>query len=139
MKNSNATTLANLAGKLIQVEDDSDEELLLSWNYLPFGVEVQVNQPLVTGCLVTRKCRDGSLSANNKIWIDFKFGRLPSFCTICGVLNHGTKNCLLKEGKQFQVSQNVLVPIFWGGLELVLNLLHLLFNIGWIRLLLCGK
>lgn len=89
MKNSNATTSANLAGKLIQVEE-SNEELLVSRNYLRFRVDVHVNEPLAIGCLVTRKCLDVSTSSSNKFWIKFKFEGLPNFCTLRGLLNHCT-------------------------------------------------
>lgn len=80
MRNTNASTLANFAGKLLQIEE-FDEELLVSCNYLRFRAKIQVNHPLVVGCLITRKCVDRSSALTNKISIDFKFERLPSFCT----------------------------------------------------------
>ena len=51
-------------------------------------VTIDLNLPLCRGRLV-------SLANGDKVWVYFKYERLPNICYWCGRLDHDDKNCEL--------------------------------------------
>lgn len=61
-------------------------------------VIIDISLPLCRGRLVT-------LEIGNKMWVEFKYERLPNMCYWCGRLNHEDKNCdlwILSKGSLMQ-------------------------------------
>ena len=55
-------------------------------SYMRVRVTLDVYQPLCRGRVI--KLEDGE-----KIWVSFKYERLPNICYWCGCLDHGDKDC----------------------------------------------
>ena len=51
-------------------------------------VTIDTNKPLCRGRLI-------SLPHGKQSWVSFKYERLPNFCSWCGCLNHGDRDCHL--------------------------------------------
>ncbi|KAL8512437.1 hypothetical protein ACS0TY_018782 [Phlomoides rotata] len=84
-------TIGLLAGKcddLVEMDAASLKGLTRS---VRAKVSVDISKPLTKGTLL-------ELNPLNRIWISFKYERLPSFCYICGLLGHMRKECDLLEG-----------------------------------------
>ena len=56
--------------------------------FLRVRVEVQLDKPLRRGGFVKN-------DENDRIWVDFRYERLPIFCYKCGILGHDDKHCLV--------------------------------------------
>ena len=55
-------------------------------NYIRVRVTIDVFQPLCRGQVIR-------LEDNEKVWVTFRYERLPNFCYWCGCLDHGDKEC----------------------------------------------
>ena len=55
-------------------------------NYIRVRVTIDVFQPLCRGRVIR-------LEDNEKVWVTFRYERLPNFCYWCGCLDHGDKEC----------------------------------------------
>lgn len=89
MKPSNINKLAQVAGKLIQKEE-IDEEMFVTRKYLHFRVEVNVHEPIASGVKIQRKLAMDTGNFSSKIWLEFRYKRIPDFCFKCDRLNHLT-------------------------------------------------
>ena len=56
--------------------------------FLRIRVEMQLDKPLWRGRGYVKNDEGG------RIWVDFRYERLPIFCYICGILGHDEKHCL---------------------------------------------
>ena len=57
--------------------------------FLRLRVEMQLDKPLRRGGGYVKNDED------ERIWVDFRYERLPIFCYICGILGHDEKHCLV--------------------------------------------
>ncbi|KAK6119800.1 hypothetical protein DH2020_046455 [Rehmannia glutinosa] len=73
----------------ISLEVDSDSEGRCLGSFLRVRTLIDVSKPLRRGAPI----RLGSDS--NKIWLDFKYERVPDFCYVCGIIGHGHSECSL--------------------------------------------
>lgn len=80
--------IANKCGKPIEIDESSLEGLSRS---VRVKVRVDLKKPLTKGMLL-------EIGDNKKIWVVFKYERLPSFCYLCGTLGHMRRECDLTEG-----------------------------------------
>ena len=55
--------------------------------FLRIRVEMQLDKPLWRGRGYVKNDEGG------RIWVDFRYERLPIFCYICGILGHDEKHC----------------------------------------------
>ena len=58
--------------------------------YLRVQVQVDTSEKLIRGKRV-------SIEEDGGRWAFFKYERLPNFCYVCGMLDHGEKECMEKE------------------------------------------
>lgn len=56
--------------------------------HMKIFAEIDLLQPLARGTPVKL---NGVM-----VWIEFKYERCPDFCSKCGIIGHGDKNCRLK-------------------------------------------
>lgn len=61
MKSSNAEKLAQIAGKLVKI-DEEEEEIYLTRKYLHFRAEIDVHKSLTPDCLIPRRHANSSTS-----------------------------------------------------------------------------
>ncbi|XP_023897384.1 uncharacterized protein At4g02000-like [Quercus suber] len=85
MKRSVAEEICDKIGEVQKSMGAVDEE---GGNFIRVRVLVDISLPLCRGRLIT-------LVGGRKIWISFKYERLPNFCFWCGRLNHSDKECEL--------------------------------------------
>lgn len=85
MNDKNAATLAEQMGEVIEVENHLVNGALLR-TFMRVKVNINITQPLITGCWVPRKDLP-------KSWILFRYERLQDFCFTCGLLGHDQKAC----------------------------------------------
>ncbi|KAE9450366.1 hypothetical protein C3L33_17734, partial [Rhododendron williamsianum] len=74
-------------GTLISV--DNREVVGERGRFIRIRVEVPLDKPLKRGGFI-------SLGGGDKLWVDYKFERLNSFCFYCGSLAHEMGDCALK-------------------------------------------
>lgn len=85
MTTKNAVKLMEQLGEIVEVENPLiDGQLLRS--FMRVRVQLDITQPLVTGCWVPRKDLP-------KVWIVFKYEKLMDVCFKCGVIGHEQKYC----------------------------------------------
>nr|POF02354.1 uncharacterized protein CFP56_31247 [Quercus suber] len=82
--------LGNKLGKYIQSDRRSWSEEQAK--FMRMRVEVPIDKPLRRGGNIVNP-------EGEKYWVTFKYGRLPNFCFICGVLGHDEKHCSEYQGK----------------------------------------
>ena len=56
--------------------------------FIRVRVLIDISLPLCHGRLIT-------MENGEKVWVKFKYERLPNICFWCGRLNHSDKNCEL--------------------------------------------
>ncbi|KAL8520178.1 hypothetical protein ACS0TY_010918 [Phlomoides rotata] len=56
-------------------------------------IKIDLTKPLLKGIHL-------EIQRGRKLWIDFKYERLPSFCYICGSLGHMRRECHLLDGSK---------------------------------------
>ncbi|KAL8484903.1 hypothetical protein ACS0TY_027267 [Phlomoides rotata] len=82
-RNKNSISLiVGRIGELVEVDQTSLEGFSHS---VRVKIKIDIQKPLKKGLI-------------QKVWIEFKYERLPSFCYICGTLGHWRKDCDLAEG-----------------------------------------
>ena len=67
---------------------DVEEKGFCRGSYLRIRVSLDITLPLCRGCTVR-------MGESGKIWVDFKYERLPIFCYWCGKVDHDERDCLL--------------------------------------------
>lgn len=85
MTTKNAVKLMEQLGEIVEVENPLIEGQLLR-SFMRVRVQLDITQPLVTGCWVPRKDLP-------KVWIVFKYEKLMDVCFKCGVIGHEQKYC----------------------------------------------
>ncbi|KAL8555033.1 hypothetical protein ACS0TY_003003 [Phlomoides rotata] len=75
-------------GDLVEVDQMSLEGFSRS---LHVKINIDLQRPLKKGLHI-------EMHESHKLWIEFKYERLPSFCYVCGTLGHLRKECDLEEG-----------------------------------------
>lgn len=78
--------LGNLLGEVLVVQVSKSEAKWQDW--ILVRVKLDVRRPLMRGALV-------HLRGNSRIWIEFKYGKLPNFCYLCRVLGYVKRECSL--------------------------------------------
>lgn len=111
MHPTNASKFAQFIGTLIQVESN-EEDPIVNKSYLHFRVELNLHEPLLPSCKIPRKVPATNHPNGFKIWVEFKYERLPEFYFNCGVLDHFTKECKLQSDISHQVNESNLVLIY---------------------------
>ena len=71
-------------GRVLEVDKRAMQVELAK--FLRVRVEVPIDKPLPGGGFV--KNEEGE-----RVWVDFRYKRLPNFCYICGFLGHDEKHC----------------------------------------------
>ena len=77
--------ICDIIGEVQKSTGAVDEE---GGHFIRVHVLIDISLPLCRGKLITME--DGG-----KIWIGFKYERLPNFCFECVCLNHSDQNCEL--------------------------------------------
>ncbi|KAF4404639.1 hypothetical protein G4B88_006025 [Cannabis sativa] len=80
----NLARLANMAGEVIEVQS-VDIPRIVTKDFFTFKVWCDITKPLFPGLLFP--------SEGRKIWIPFRYDRLPFVCFNCGFLGHDTRVC----------------------------------------------
>ena len=70
-------------GSVSQAEHNKE---MVGGTFLCVKVEVHVTKPLCRG-------RKVSLNDDTKIWVSFKYEKLPNFCYWCGMVSHADREC----------------------------------------------
>lgn len=97
MDRSMGEKLGASIGKVIMVDTNENE---MGWDkYMRVKVVVDITKPLA---------RSRFLNIGDKrLWISFKYERLPNFCFQCGIIKHFKRRCsLLKSDKGPDESKN---------------------------------
>ena len=58
--------------------------------FLRIRVEIPIDKPFRRGGNITN-------AEGERVWINFKYERLPTFCYICGILGHDDKHCHMSQ------------------------------------------
>ncbi|XVF88864.1 hypothetical protein PTKIN_Ptkin19aG0084800 [Pterospermum kingtungense] len=77
--------LGNQLGDVIEVDSKGNNSVWGKW--LKVQVLVHVFKPLKRGCWM-------NIANGNRIWITFKFEKIPDLCFVCGCLDHTEKDCV---------------------------------------------
>ncbi|KAF4393869.1 hypothetical protein F8388_018360 [Cannabis sativa] len=80
----NLVRLATMAGEVIEVQP-ADIPRIVTKGYFTFKVWCDITKPLFPGFLFP--------SEGKKIWLPFRYDRLPFMCFNCGFLGHDTRVC----------------------------------------------
>ncbi|KAH7839925.1 hypothetical protein Vadar_010394 [Vaccinium darrowii] len=79
-----ATIVGKRVGEVLDVDEKSINED--RGKFMRVRVRIRIDKPLKRGGnLVDRN--------GNKVWITYKYERLPIFCFFCGILGHEERNC----------------------------------------------
>ncbi|XP_042969013.1 uncharacterized protein LOC122301685 [Carya illinoinensis] len=75
--------IGELVGEVLEVDVDKEG---VGWGpYLRVNISVNITKPLMRGVV--------SSFNGNRVWIPFKYERLPFFCFSCGIIKHGAAGC----------------------------------------------
>ncbi|KAL8477833.1 hypothetical protein ACS0TY_029939 [Phlomoides rotata] len=91
LRNKRIITL--IAGKIEKLMEIDPRTLEGFGRSIRAKIRVDTHKPLKCGIHM-------ELQGNKKIWIKFKYGRLPSFCYICAMLGHMRRECDLGSGME---------------------------------------
>ena len=78
------TRIANEIGVPILVDAPKNG---LAWGlFLRIRVDIDITKPLMRGKMI-------QIEGAEKVWVFFKYERLPTFCYRCGILGHQDREC----------------------------------------------
>ncbi|KAL8543019.1 hypothetical protein ACS0TY_003771 [Phlomoides rotata] len=77
------TLVAGRIGELVEIDMRSMKGFGQS---VRAKIRIDLHKPLKSGIHL-------EIQENKKIWVEFKYERLPSFCYICGLLGHMRREC----------------------------------------------
>lgn len=100
------------AAKFPSLISTNKEDQRVTKNYLHFRVDLNGHETLLPSCEIPCKVPATNQPNSSKIWVEFKYKRLPQFCFNCGILNHFTKDCNIHTVISHQVNELNLVPIY---------------------------
>lgn len=86
--------------------------------FLRAKIRFNVREPFMRGTFV-------NFPDEGRMWVDFKYERLPKYCLICGMIGHATRICKgsQTEGKEDEESSGELEEVFaFQGLDTVTDL-----------------
>uniref|UniRef100_A0A803QE66 CCHC-type domain-containing protein n=2 Tax=Cannabis sativa TaxID=3483 RepID=A0A803QE66_CANSA len=102
--NDNGLLLGGLVGKVVKLE--MEEEKPASWStFFKFLVEVDINEPLVSGCFF-------DLNSGVKQWLQMKYEKIGIFCYNCGRLGHQRRGCSLSSRVTVAKGDGIPFPMF---------------------------
>ena len=61
--------------------------------FMRVRVDIPIEKPLRRGGHVAN-------TEGERVWVTFKYERLPTFCFNCGVMGHDNKHCHMKRDRQ---------------------------------------
>ncbi|KAL8543414.1 hypothetical protein ACS0TY_004086 [Phlomoides rotata] len=88
------TLIAGKLGELLEIDASSLAGFTRS---VRVKIKMDLQKPLKGGIHL-------ELREKQKLWIEFKYERLPSFCYLCGMLGHMRMECDLAEGLNIMMS-----------------------------------
>ncbi|KAF4351648.1 hypothetical protein G4B88_025094, partial [Cannabis sativa] len=96
----NLDRLAGFAGEIIEVQK-ADVTKIVTKGFFTFKVWCDISIPICPGFLFPIECR--------RIWLPFKYDRLPFMCFKCGFVGHDTRVCakpviMIEDGLRKQLS-----------------------------------
>ncbi|MFQ6645395.1 hypothetical protein Gotur_018939 [Gossypium turneri] len=68
-------------------------------------IKLNVQKPLRRGIFV-------SIGNGNRIWIPFKYEKLPTFCFGCGKLGHGLQECIVIKPAEKKELENIYLSLW---------------------------
>ena len=68
--------------------------------FMRVRVELEIDKPLRRGAYIVS-------SKEERLWLTFKYERLPTICFICGNLGHDKKNIAQQQGTGRQLAINI--------------------------------
>ncbi|XP_042988622.1 uncharacterized protein LOC122316137 [Carya illinoinensis] len=75
--------IGELVGEVLEIVVDEEG---VGWGpYLPVKTSINITKPLTRGVM--------SSFNGNRVWIPFRYERLPSFYFSCGIIKHGKERC----------------------------------------------
>ena len=83
--------IGNKLGHFIEVDKRSWQEDQAK--FMRVRVDIPIEKPLRRGGHVANTERE-------RVWVTFKYERLPTFCFNCGVMRHDNKHCHMKRDRQ---------------------------------------
>ncbi|KAK6156052.1 hypothetical protein DH2020_010300 [Rehmannia glutinosa] len=99
----------------IALEVDADDKGRCLGHYMRVRVLMDITKPLRRGAPI----RLGS--NGNRVWVDFKYERIPDFCFACGIVGHGLTDCKLEGVNVGSTDTNNLPYGRWLKGELVVR------------------
>ena len=83
--------------------------------FLRIRVEIPIDKPFRRGGNITN-------AEGERVWINFKYERLPTFCYICGILGHDDKHCHMSQSggggvRKRSNIENGSKQVVWSGVE----------------------
>uniref|UniRef100_A0A803Q1F8 Reverse transcriptase domain-containing protein n=1 Tax=Cannabis sativa TaxID=3483 RepID=A0A803Q1F8_CANSA len=94
----NLERLASMAGEIIEVQK-ADVARISSKGFFTFKVWCDLDKPLCPGFLFPYE--------GHKLWLPFRYDRLPFMCFNCGCIGHEMKVCLEPNGRVVEDSNNL--------------------------------
>ena len=64
-------------------------------SYIRMKFNMEIYSPLKRGI---KTCLGGT----DPFWVEFRYEKIPSFCGYCGIIGHGTDNCIMKKKDEIQ-------------------------------------
>ncbi|KAF4350809.1 hypothetical protein F8388_002894 [Cannabis sativa] len=84
----NMRRLASMAGEVIEIQKEDVPKITLN-GFFWFKVWVSIDKPLCPGFLFP--------NSGDKVWLPFRYERLPFMCFSCGIVGHDYKSCAKKQ------------------------------------------
>ena len=77
--------------------------------------DINMFMRVCVGLPITKPLRRGGFVAGSdgeKMWVSFKYERLPMFCHFCGILGHDLKHCAThfvveKQGRRLNINMGI--------------------------------
>uniref|UniRef100_A0A803P9R9 Reverse transcriptase domain-containing protein n=1 Tax=Cannabis sativa TaxID=3483 RepID=A0A803P9R9_CANSA len=84
----NMRRLASMAGEVIEIQKEDVPKITLN-GFFWFKVWVSIDKPLCPGFLFP--------NSGEKVWLPFRYERLPFMCFSCRIVGHDYKSCAKKQ------------------------------------------